>query len=58
LGETRRTASLLLWQNFRRRAVVSSIASQSSRFERLPNKLLVPVQVLTGNWQLRTNNCF
>ena len=42
---------------FRRRPVIS-LASQSSRFERLPNKLLVPVQVLTENWQLRTDNWF
>ena len=32
LGETRRTASLLLWQNFRRRTTISTLSSVSSRF--------------------------
>jgi hypothetical protein len=39
-----------------RRRPVISLASQSSRFERHPNKLLIPVQVRTENRQLRTDN--
>src|SRR5208283_1365632 len=35
-----------------------SVASQSSRFEQLPNNITVPVQFRTENWQLRTENCF
>jgi hypothetical protein len=42
---------------FRRRTVIS-LASQLSRFEQHPNNITVPVQVLTENWQLRTDNCF
>ena len=35
-----------------------SLASQSNRFEQLPNNITIPVQFRTENWQLRTENCF
>ena len=41
-----------------RRRTVISLASQSSRFERLPNNIAGSSSVLTENWQLRTDNCF
>ena len=43
--------------NFRRRNSIS-LASQSNRFEQLPNNITIPVQFRTENWQLRTDNCF
>ena len=42
---------------FRRRNSFS-LASQSSRFEQLPNNITVPVQFRTENRQLRTEYCF
>ena len=42
----------------RRRRTVISLASQSNRFEQLPNNITVPVQFRTENRQLRTDNCF